>query len=60
MNSDGIDIETMEDDPLPHLAGGDEAMEWDERDSIASSQHLPGYHTSHDIEAQSICGSEVA
>lgn len=60
MDSDGIDIETMEVDPLPHLAGGDEAMEGDGRDSIASSHHLPGYHPSHEIEAQSVCGSEVA
>jgi hypothetical protein len=60
MDSDGIDLETMEVDPLPHLAGGDEAMEGDERDSIASSHHVPGYHESHDLEAQSICGSEVA
>jgi hypothetical protein len=61
MDSDGIDLETMEVDPLPHLAGGDEAMEGDERDSIASSSHhVPGYHESHDLETQSICGSEVA
>ena len=60
MDSDGIDLETMEVDPLPHLAGGDEAMEGDERDSIASSHHVPGYHESHELEAQSICGSEVA
>jgi hypothetical protein len=60
MDSDGIDIETMEVDPLLHLAGGDEAMEGDERDSIASSHHFPVYPTSHDVEAQSICGSEVA
>lgn len=60
MDSDGIDLETMEVDPLPHLAGGDEAMEGDERDSIASSHRVPGYHESHDLEAQSVCGSEVA
>ena len=60
MDSDGIDPDTMEVDPLPHLAGGDEAMEGREPDLIASSHHLPGYHDSHDPEAQSICGSEVA
>ena len=60
MDSDGIDIETMEVDPLPHLASGEEAMEGEERDSIASSHPLPGYHNSHDVEAQSVCGSEVA
>jgi len=59
MDSDGIDLDTMDVDPLPRLAGGDEAIEGDERESIASSHPLPGYHGSHDLEAQSVCGSEA-
>jgi hypothetical protein len=37
------DLETMEVDPLPYLAGGNEAIEGDERGSIASS-HRPLRH----------------
>jgi hypothetical protein len=59
MDSDAIDLDTMEVDPLPHLPGGDEAIEGDERESITSSHPLPGYHESHDLEGQSICGSEA-
>jgi len=59
MDSDGIDLETMDVD-TPHLAGDDEAMEGEERESIASSRVHAGYPDSHDLEAQSVCGSEVA
>ena len=59
MDSDGIDLETMDVD-APHLAGDDEATEGEERESIASSRVHAGYHDSHDLEAQSVCGSEVA
>ncbi len=59
MDSDAIDLDTMEVDPSPHLPGGDEAIEGDERESITSSHPFPGYHESHDLEAQSICGSEA-
>lgn len=59
MDSDGIDVETMDVDH-PHLAvGGDGAIEGDERDSTASPHHLSGYHESRDMEAQSVCGSEA-
>jgi len=30
----------------------------DERDSVVS-QHRAGYHESHELEAQSVCGSEA-
>lgn len=53
MDSDGIDVETMDIDTVVHLAGDDEAVEGDERESIT------GYHESHDLEAQSVCGSEA-
>lgn len=59
MDSDGIDLETMDVD-TPHLAGDDEAMEGEERESIASSRVHAGYPDAHDLEAQSVCGSEVA
>jgi hypothetical protein len=60
MDSDGIDVETMEVD-TPHLAGGDEAMEGEERESIASSLiHDDRYRDSHELETQSVCGSEAA
>lgn len=60
MDSDGIDADTMDIDTLLHVAGGDEATEGDERESIASSHPFPGYHESHDLEAQSVlCGSEA-
>jgi hypothetical protein len=61
MDSDGIDADTMEIDTLLHVAGGDEATEGDERESISSSHPFPGYHESHDLEAQaqSVCGSEA-
>jgi len=55
MDSDGIDVDAMD----IHLAGGDEAIEGDERESIASSHPFLGYHESHDLEAQSVCGSEA-
>jgi hypothetical protein len=51
---DGMDVDTY----ARNLAGGDEAIEGDERESIASSHPL-GYHESHDLEAQSVCGSEA-
>jgi len=51
MDSDGIDIEMEVDHP--HFAVDDEAMEGEERESTASSRL-------HDMEAQSVCGSEVA
>jgi len=60
MDSDGIDVDTaMDIDTLLHLAGGDGAIEGDERESIASSHPFPGYHEAHDREAQSVCGSEA-
>jgi hypothetical protein len=61
MDSDGFDVDAMDIDALLHLAGGDEAViEGDERESIASSHAFPGYHESHDLEAQSVsCGSEA-
>ena len=60
MDSDGIDLETMDADDTPYLAGDDEATEGEERESIASSRVHAGYHESHDPEAQSVCGSEAA
>ena len=59
MDSDGIDVDTMDIDAHLHLAGGDEVIEGNERESIAPSHPLPGYHESHDLEAQSVCGSEA-
>ena len=59
MDSDGIDLETMDADDTPYLAGDDEATEGEERESIASSR-VHAYHDSHDLEAQSVCGSEAA
>lgn len=60
MDSDGIDVETMDVvDPLPH-ASGDEVTEGNEQDPTASSSYLPGYHNSHEMDAQSICGSDAA
>jgi hypothetical protein len=58
MDSDGIDVEMEVDHP--HLAVDDEAMEGEERESIASSRLHTGYHDSRDMEAQSVCGSEAA
>ena len=60
MDSDGIDVEAMDSDRRlnAYLHILDEAIEEDERESIASS-HPVGYHESHDLEAQSVCGSEV-
>ena len=59
MDSDGIDVDAMDIDALLHVMGGDEAIEGDERESIASSHPFPGYRESHDLEAQSVCGSEA-
>ncbi|KAH9077093.1 hypothetical protein EDB83DRAFT_1674205 [Lactarius deliciosus] len=56
MDSDGIDIETMDVDPLR----GDEVTEGDEQDPIPSSNYLPGYHEPREPEALSICGSDAA
>jgi len=58
MDSDGIDLETMDVD-TPQLAGDDEATEGEERESIAPSRVHTGYHDLHDLEAQSVCGSEA-
>jgi hypothetical protein len=44
----------------PHHAVDDEAMEGEERESIASSRIHAGYHESRELEDQSVCGSEVA
>ncbi|KAF8505845.1 hypothetical protein F5888DRAFT_1798807 [Russula emetica] len=49
MDSDGIDVDAMDIDTLLHVAGGEEAIEGDERESIASSHPFPGYHESHDL-----------
>lgn len=61
MDSDGFDVDGMDVDALLHRVGGGEAMiEGDERESITSSHAFPGYHESHDLEAQSVsCGSEA-
>ena len=60
MDSDGIEVDAMDTDNLPHLAGdGNETIEGDERESITSSHPFPSYHELHDLEAQSVCGSEV-
>lgn len=60
MDSDGFDVDAMDIDALLHLPGADEAViEGDERESIASSHPFPRYHESHDLEAQSVCGSEA-
>jgi hypothetical protein len=56
MDSDGIDIETMDVDTLHD----DEVTDGDEQDPTASSSYLPGYHNSHDPEALSLCGSDGA
>ena len=58
MDSDGIDIEMEVDHP--HFAVDDEAMEGEERESIASSRLHAGCHDSGDMETQSVCGSEAA
>ncbi|KAI9513322.1 hypothetical protein F5148DRAFT_294099 [Russula earlei] len=62
MDSDGIDLETMDFDPHHPPGDPEEAMAegGDEDDSIASSRHRPGYHESPELEAQSVCGSEAA
>jgi len=59
MESDGIDVETMDVDVLHHV-GDDEVIDGDEPGPTASSSYLPGYHNSHDPEAQSLCGSDGA
>ena len=64
MDSDGIDMEAMEVDPVHPAGTGDheevmvEVEGGDERDSVVS-QHRAGYHESHELEAQSVCGSEA-
>ena len=59
MDSDGIDVETMDVDAFNHVSD-DEVIDEDERDPSASSSYLPGYHNSHDPETQSLCGSDAA
>ena len=59
MDSDGIDVDTMDVDILYHVRDGELTGE-DEQDPSASSSYLPGYHDSHDPEAQSIDGSDCA
>ncbi len=59
MDSDGIDMETMDVDPLLHVSG-DEVTEGDEQNPTPSSSYIPGYHNSREQEAQSICGSDAA
>jgi len=59
MDSDGIDMETMDVETPLHM-GGDEVTEGGERDPLASSSYLPGYHNSYEPEALSVCGSDGA
>jgi len=59
MDSDGIDIDTMDVDHL-HRVSGDEVVEGAEQGSSASSSYVPGYHNSHEPGTRSICGSEGA
>ena len=56
MDSDGIDMDTIEVDTPYHVSGD----EGGERDPAASSSYLPGYHNSFEPEALSICGSDGA
>lgn len=59
MDSDGIDVETMDIDIL-HRVSGDEVTEGGEQDPSASSSYLSEYHSFHEPEALSICGSDGA
>lgn len=59
MDSDGIDMETMDIDTL-HRVSGDEVTEGGEQDPSASSSYLSGYHNFHEPEALAICGSDGA
>jgi len=59
MDSDGIDIDTMDVDHL-HRVSGDEVVEGAEQGPSASSSYVSGYHNSHEPGTRSICGSEGA
>jgi hypothetical protein len=63
MDSDGIDLDTMDVDAPHHAAGGGrdgEAIEVEGRDPAPFPHHRGGYHESRELEAQSVCGSEAA
>jgi hypothetical protein len=59
MDSDGIDIETMDIDTL-HRVSGDEVTEGGEQDPSASSSYFSGYHNFHEAEALAICSGDGA
>ena len=58
MDSDGIDVETMDVDPL-QVASSDEVTERNEHDLTNSSHQRTGYRDSHDPGAQPVCDSEA-
>ncbi len=59
MDSDGIDVETMNIDPF-HRISDDMVTEGNEQDLLAYSGYHPGYHDLHGPEAQSVYGSDNA
>jgi len=59
MDSDGIDVETMDVDPL-QVARSDEATEGNEHGLTTSSHQRAEYRDSREPEAQSVCDSEAA